>query len=586
MTSTASVKAAHGLEAELLGLLARQGRRMPIPVFLAALMNAAMAYGRVPVFGLGAWLLLVVLVLAVRWAILGRLPTAPGLSDGARLRVAVALSGLNGCVQALSLAFFAALPDVQRAIQSLLLVGLCTGAVATTVGYRPIFLAFVVPVMAPLVAMWAWTGTNRHAGWIDGLTAVILVIFGALLFALANDSYRLFRESFEIRLQQARLNEQLNMALMAADAANHAKTRFLASASHDLRQPVHALTLFAAALSMQPLSEAGREIARHMDQALQMLSGQLEALLDISKLDAGIVEARPAALAAAPFLLRVHGEYLPAAQAKGLLLTVDLACTPVLMTDEVLLGRLVCNLVDNAIKYTEQGTVGLFLLEQDGDIVLGVSDTGRGIPLPEHERVFEEFYQLGNVERDQRRGLGLGLSIVRRLAQLLRIRLEMVSRPGLGTSFYLIIARHGQLAGADPPVRLPPASLPALHVLVVDDDDTVRSAMQALLQELGMQVVLAGGTAEARHAARRWRPDVLLVDFRLRGDDSGLATAAALRALHPQLPVILITGDTAPGRLREAADGGLLLLHKPVAVDVLRQALSDVSALSSGAPHG
>ena len=586
MISTVGVKTAHSLDAELLGLLARQGRRVPIPVFLAALMNASMVYGRVPALGLGAWLLLVALVLAVRWTILGRLPKAPGLSDVARLRIAIALSGLNGCTQALSLMFFAVLPEVQRAIQSLLLVGLCTGAVATTVGYRPVFLAFLVPVMAPLIAMWALASTSSHAGWIDGVTAVILAIFGALLITLANDSFRLFRESFEIRLQQVRLNEQLNIALSAAEAANRAKTRFLASASHDLRQPVHALSLFTAALSMQALSEASRDITCQMEQVLQMLSGQLEALLDISKLDAGIVKARPTALAAAPFLMRVHAEYLPTAQAKGLLFTVDLGCTPTVMTDEVLLGRLVCNLVDNAIKYTEQGTVSLFLTGHDGCIVLGVADTGRGIPLLEQERVFEEFYQLGNAERDQSKGLGLGLSIVRRLADLLRIRLEMVSPPDMGTSFYLVFGQHGQQAGDDPVAGTPPACLPAMHVLVVDDDDTVRCAMKALLQEMGMEVVLAGGTAEAITAARSWRPDVLLVDFRLRGADSGLGTAAALRELHPRLPVILITADTAPARLREAAGAGLLLLHKPVALDILRQALMDVSAISSGAPHG
>ncbi|MES2019587.1 MAG: ATP-binding protein [Pseudomonadota bacterium] len=585
MTSDAGVPTAHSLEAELLRLLARQGRRVPIPVFLAAVMIASMAYGRTSTLGLGAWLLLVALVLAARWLILGRLPTLPGLTDPRRLQIAFALSALNGAIHALSLTFFAALPEFQRAIQSLLLVGLCAGSVATTAGYRSVFLAFLLPVMVPLITLWALASSGVHAGWINGATAVILAIFGAVLIALASDSFRLFRESVEIRLQQVRLNEQLNSALSAAEAANHAKTRFLSSASHDLRQPVHALSLFAAALGMQPLNATSRDIARHMEQALQVLSGQLEALLDVSKLDAGIVQARPAALAAAPFLRRVYDEYLPVAQAKGLLLTVDCSCAPMILTDEVLLGRLVCNLVDNAIKYTAQGTVSLILAGRGGRVVLGVVDTGSGIPLAEHERVFEEFYQLGNPERDQSKGLGLGLSIVRRLADLLRLRLEMVSSPDAGTSFYLVAEAHGQQAGSEAVPVAPPAGVLARHVLVVDDDASVRAGMKALLRGLGTEVDLAGSTAEALAAGRRRRPDLLLVDLRLRDGDSGLATTAALRELYPQLPAILISGDTAPDRLREATGAGLLLLHKPVALDVLRQALSDASVFPPGGHH-
>ncbi|MDQ1919284.1 ATP-binding response regulator [Massilia pseudoviolaceinigra] len=583
MTSEVRVATAHSLEAELLRLLARQGRRVPIPVFLGAVMIAALAWGRVPTVYLGAWLLLVALVLTARWLILGRLPALANLSDARRLHICIALSALNGCTHALSLLFFTALPEFQRAIQSLLLVGLCAGSVATTAGYRPVFLAFLLPVMAPLVAQWALMG---HGGWIGGATALILALFGAVLIALASDSFRLFRESFEIRLQQASLNAQLKLALSAAEAANRAKTRFLASASHDLRQPVHALSLFAGALAMQPLDDDSRDIARHMGQAIQTLSGQLDALLDVSKLDAGIVQVRPAELELAPFLACVYDEYLPAAQARGLQLTLECDCAPLIVTDEVLLGRLVCNLVDNAIKYTTQGSVSLSLSGQGGQVVMAVVDSGSGIPLAEHDRVFEEFYQIGNSERDQSKGLGLGLSIVRRLADLLRMRLEMVSFPGTGTSFYLVCEQSGQQGTGARPAAAPAAPIPGRHVLVVDDDASVRAGMQALLHGLGAQVTLAGSTAEALAAVVQRCPDMLLVDFRLRDGDNGLATVAALRQLYPALPAILISGDTAPDRLREANSAGLPLLHKPVAADVLRQAMDDAGALPASACHG
>ncbi|WP_332879562.1 sensor histidine kinase [Massilia sp. S19_KUP03_FR1] len=469
---------ASSLEAELLRLLARQGGRVPIPVFLAALMIAAMAYAYVPSRMLGAWLVLVALVLAFRRNVLVRLQEWPGMSDRRRLVLATLLSALNGCTHAVSLTFFLALPEFQRAVQSLLLVGLCAGAVATTAGYRPVFLAYLVPVMAPLITLWALTRNAAHPNWIDGATAVILAIFSAVLMALASDAFRLFRTSFEIRLQHVRLNEQLNTALAAAEAANRAKTRFLASASHDLRQPVHALSLFAGALSMQPLDPASCDILGHMEQAIGALAGQLEALLDVSKLDAGVVAVRPAELALGPFFARVHQAYLPAAHAKNLQFSSHCEAELTVCTDPVLLDRLVCNLVDNAINYTETGQVDMHLSASHGQVVWVIQDSGIGISAAEQERVFEEFYQVGNSARDRGRGLGLGLAIVRRLATLLQLRLEMVSQPGAGTSFYLVFALHDAPAGADArPLPAAPHQADDWHVLVVDDDASVRAGM-------------------------------------------------------------------------------------------------------------
>jgi len=233
------------------------------------------------------------------------------------------------------------------------------------------------------------------------------------------------------------------------------------------------------------------------------------------------------------------------------------------------------NLIDNAIKYTDTGSIRLAVTADGGEAVLSVTDTGRGIPPAEHARVFEEFYQLDNPERDRTRGFGLGLSIVKRLADLLGIRIEMKSAPGSGTTFRLHLAAT---AGGSAAATLPCAAatnVTGRHVLVVDDEGHVRLGMRTLLEGMGCRATLVDGTTHAVAAARADRPDIVVADFRLRGEDNGIAAVRSVRALYPDLPAILLSGDTAPDRLREAEAAGIALLHKPVAVADLAQAIAD-----------
>lgn len=562
------------LDEELLRLLARQGRRMPYPVFLAAVMLTWLANDppRLPDRAAGLWLCAVALVLGARTLVLARLPRQAGVSPKRRLRIAIWLSALNGVSHASGLLLFPAPNGFQLAIQSILLVGLCAGSVATTAGYRPVFLAYLLPVMGTLVAR--WSVDSAHPG--GGAIAAISAIFGAVLVSLAGDAFRLFRESFDIRLQHVKLNEQLRLALAQAETANRAKTRFLASASHDLRQPIHTLSLFAAALAMRPLDAVSRDISGHIDTALANLTGQLDALLDISKLDAGVVASQPGPVALAPFIERLRADFAPIAAAKGLALTVSPA-SAALYTDALLLRRIVANLLDNAIKYTDQGTVDLAVVARADQVALLIEDSGRGIAPQEQDRVFEEFYQLDNAERDRTKGLGLGLSIVTRLVDLLGARMEMISAPGRGTSYYLIFpAYHGGAAAGAPAPAPAVNALAGRRVLVVDDEHAIRLGMRALLQGLGAAVILADGLAQAMTAVRGHPPDLMLVDFRLRAGEDGIALVRAVRAACPGLPAILISGDTSPARLREARQAGIPLLHKPVPLALLAQAVADL----------
>jgi signal transduction histidine kinase len=573
MNSKQSPSASASLEQELLRLLAVQGRRVPIPVFLGAAMIAALVSDHVPAAIWAPWLTLVAVVLVVRWLLLGRLPTLRNRSDRERLRIAVMLSAINGIAHGLSVSFFLFIPEFERAIQSFVLVGLCAGAVATTAGYMPVFLAYLLPSLGSLSVLWAISPGAPNAGWIHSAMSFIIALFGLVLVALARDAFRLFRESFEIRLQQAETNRQLKTALDQAEAASRAKTRFLAAASHDLRQPMHTLSLFGAALALRPLDPRSREIAQHMNTALQALTSQLDALLDISKLDAGVVRVNRTHVQLSSFLDRICKEFEAAARAKALQMDLDCPRDAFVETDEFLFERIVRNLLDNAIKYTDAGHVSITAVLETRGITLSIADSGRGIPEAEQERVFEEFYQLENPERDRTRGLGLGLAIVKRLADLLQISLKMTSTPGRGTIFRIVLPPAASAASAAP--ASPPADLRDKHVLVVDNEAAVRLGMKTLLEAIGCRATLADGTEHAVAVARDDKPDVVLADLRLRGDDDGIATVRAIRKLYPRMPAILISGDTAPDRLREAEEAGIALLHKPVPSEILMQAISE-----------
>lgn len=567
------------LDEELLRLLATQSRRLPVPIFLAAVLIAWLAsYPNWPTLPVVLWVSAVAIILVVRRWTLGRLPDLATMPLRERLMVAVGFNALNGVAHSCGLLFFPAAEALPLAIASLLLVGLCAGAVATTAGNRPLFLAYALPVMGALVLRWLYTAGAPGPQPFALAVAVILALFGAVLLSLADDAFRLFCDSFAIRLQQVGLNRKLRTALERAEAASSAKTRFLASASHDLRQPIHTLSLFSDALAMQPnLEQATLDISRQIGLAVQSLRTQLDALLDMSKLDAGVVPVNLDSFDLAPLAARVAEQYEPIASAKKLHISFRSDGPAWIRSDAALLSRVLGNLLDNAIKYTLQGSVTLSVSLAGPMVVLAIEDTGVGIAEPEQAHVFDEFYQVANPERDRSKGLGLGLSIVARMASLLQLRLEMVSRPGAGTGFYLVLPIVPELAPAPqcaPGAQLAPAGG---HVLVVDDEPGVREGMRMLLERLGMRVSLARNRAEALAVVRADPPAFLLSDYRLP-DDSGIKVIAAVRALLPALPALLITGDTSPERLREAHAANIRLLHKPVMPDQLRQALAAMAA--------
>ncbi|UTA47178.1 hybrid sensor histidine kinase/response regulator [Simiduia sp. 21SJ11W-1] len=577
---SAAHKNNENITAELIRMLAQQGRITPAPMLAALAVIAFFASDTLPRALWAGWFSVAAILLFVRAQLLARLPEMTQFSQRQRLNFTLLITFLNGVMHGLPLLCFGYFTELERAVITMILLGTSSINVSTTAGYRPIAVAYTLPTLGLAACVWGVHGWGTPMDWTSLSVAGLIVCYLPLLIKLAGNGFRIFESSYRERLVQSAVNTQLQNILEQAESASSAKTRFLASASHDLRQPIHALSLFGSALSKRPLDEESRDIVMHMETALKALASQLDSLLDISKLDAGVVNINKQTFNLLDMAERLQVEFGPAAEEKGLSVWLDCYVDVYVDTDEILFERILRNLLSNAIKYTDHGKIMLSINAEEELVTVSVVDSGRGIPKNEQQRVFEEFYQLENPERDRRKGLGLGLAIVKRLVKLLDIKFSLYSVPSDGTriSLTLPISESTPVTTPDKPKVV--ASWESLRLLVVDDEMEVGLGMQALLETFGATVDVADSTASALELALANRPDILLADFRLRGEDNGLETIRNLRAIYPKLPAILISGDTAPDRLREANEAGIKLLHKPVAAPALEDAIAEACNLA------
>lgn len=431
--------------------------------------------------------------------------------------------------------------------------------------YLPSFLSFSMPLVIPLSLAHLSSG-NESLMLTGGLLLMFLVV-NHVLAVRGNRQYRaLIREQFRNADLMASLAEEKRIA----ERAVIAKSRFLAAASHDLRQPLHALGLFIAALRKRETDRKQLSIIDDMGQSADALNGLFNSLLDMSRLDAEIIEFKPQHLSVPALFDRLRATFVQQAEHKGIELQVgDAECT--VFCDGVLLERVLRNLLANAVQYTDAGCVRL-ACETLGDGVTRIvlSDTGIGIPSAAREDVFSEYYQLNNPERDRAKGLGLGLAIVRRLCELMDIPLHMHSEPNVGTRFTLEVPSGDRRQLLEQHAVEPVSDgrgVAGRCVLVMDDEVQVLQSMRHMLEGNGCAVLLAESARDALQAlalADRV-PDLILCDYRLRGSENGVDAIEALReAIDPALPAIIITGDTSPERLRDVTASGIEVLHKPV----------------------
>jgi signal transduction histidine kinase/ActR/RegA family two-component response regulator len=437
-------------------------------------------------------------------------------------------------------------------------------------------------------------GLDNNPVWLTSYAGLLFfpLVAWLLIDRFVQTSRELQRLNVDLEHRVAHKGAELRHALDAmrdakdaAEAANRAKSKFLAAASHDLRQPVHALGLYMAALRGQELSGAQLDVVERMDASAAALDTMFDALLDVSRMDAGAIEPRRVPFALPAMLHRVGDEFAGPAADKGLRLSVRVPSAARqlnALSDPLLVERIVRNLLANAVKYTTSGGVLLACRLRGERWRVEVWDSGPGIPQAERERIYEEFYQLGNPERDRAAGLGLGLSIVRRLASLLELPLSLESRLGRGSCFAVELPVT-RLAGEVAPPRRPLGSLDGMCVAVIDDDASVRDSMRMLLAQWGCEVVAGADAAEVLRRRGTARLHAAIVDLQLRGS-SGLDAVQALRAAAggAPMPALLVSGASSAGRLAELKASGFEWLTKPAAPARLRSWL--VQARLHGQP--
>jgi signal transduction histidine kinase/CheY-like chemotaxis protein len=389
-----------------------------------------------------------------------------------------------------------------------------------------------------------------------------------------------FADQSVIAIENARLFDEIQDKRRQLEIADKYKSHFLASASHDLRQPLHALNLFVAQLRGETNPAERERIVERISAATTSMNELFGALLDMSKLEAGILEPNLTEFPLDRLLTRVETTFAGAARAKGLRLQV-LPSKAWARSDFILLERVLQNLVSNAVRYTEHGGVLVGCRRRGKQVRIDVFDTGPGIPEEQQANIFREFYQLAEAGPERRGGLGLGLAIVDRLGGLLDHPVELKSRPGHGSRFSvslpLAVARQERLDAPDPtavvadPVR-------GKLVLVIDDDALVIDGMRGVLQSWGCRVLAADSESAALSQVSADKPpDLIISDYRLANGKTGIEAIELVRdALGAAPPAFLISGDTAPERLREASDSGYHLLHKPVPPMRLRAMLSQL----------
>jgi signal transduction histidine kinase len=563
-----------------LELLQRQATRSLFGIAISAAVIAYVVADRAPWYLVVLWgLLQILLPFARRAYALRQLSHPPADVQRALDRMVVygfAAGLVTGSAAPL---FFPVMHPEGRALLTMILVCWTAGGVSTMAAYARTFYAYVAPALLPLAFLWVMAGDPQSIA-----VAVLIVLFGLMQLFFVRDNERVVRESFAIRYENERLLEALErerqevlLARDRAEEANRAKSQFLAAASHDLRQPLHALSLFSATLTLRAADSTTGEIASHIDKALASLAALVDSLLDISKLDAGAVRPQLQRVNMKELVERIDADYRPVAREKGLTFRVAPVEAQV-ETDPVLLDRVVRNLVDNAFKYTAAGSVSLDVEHDERTVRIAVRDTGAGIPEAERERIFDEFYQVGNPERDRGKGLGLGLAIVRRLARLLGLEVQLESQAGRGSTFAVTLARATAESALPRPPRTHPADnagmLGGTTVLVVDDELGARLGMRTLLESWGCRVAACSGFVEAERLLDDYalEVDVIVADFRLP-HENGVETVGRLRARLGDVPALMVSGDTAPERLREAQASGLPFLHKPVSADKLMETM-------------
>jgi signal transduction histidine kinase/ActR/RegA family two-component response regulator len=473
--------------------------------------------------------------------------------------------------------FIAGTPPLAQAFVIVNIAAMTAGAVSALATSSLSYTAFAVPCLTPLIArMFVEAATRPSGGSAYLLVGLLTILYLVMQLHFARNTERTMLESIRLRFENVDLVAQLTREKERAEAASVAKTKFLAAASHDLRQPVHALGLFIDALRSEQHAPRARHLVEAVAESQQAATVLLDNLLEFSRVQSGSLAPSLRVFGVQSLLDALRHDFTVQASAAELELRIR-PCDAFVRSDVVMLTRLMGNLVSNAIRYTEHGGVLVACRRRGAHLSIEVHDTGVGIPADRHGDIFREFYQVdGSRSRGRTVGMGLGLAIVAGLSQALEHAVTVASRPGHGSTFTVRVPLAQGVDAREPTFTPAGRELAGHAILVIDDDPAIVEALDAILVRWGCEPVGASSAEEAIERLQgRPAPSAMVVDAQLAEGATGLAAIAAVRAvLGRGVPAIMVTGDTDPERMREASDFGFPVLHKPVSAMRLRAALS------------
>jgi signal transduction histidine kinase/CheY-like chemotaxis protein len=457
------------------------------------------------------------------------------------------------------------------------LMAMAGGSAFTFSIYLPCYFAYIPATLLPITVQFFAMG-DKFYNTLGIVSAVYLLVLTVFNIKINKD----FKATLSLRFENLDLIRQLQLQKEQAEKANNAKSKFLAAASHDLRQPLYALSLFTSVLEETVQDPKGKNVVERINASVNSLTNLFDKLLDISQLDAGVIKVNKQDFSLSKTFDTLMQTFNPLATQKGLTIEWPQDYLEVHSQPE-LLEQILRNYLSNAIKYTPQGVINVTCDNDDGLITITISDSGIGISEQALDNVYEEFYEVDNIERDREKGLGLGLSIVQRTAKLLGHDIAVSSIPSEGSAFSISVEQAKTVIVESQPA----ANIPSLEqynssalVLVIDNEADIREGLNSVLQLWGYQVITAASIDDAQQqlTSKNIQPDIIISDYRLKGGNTGVHAIKALHETYDKpIPALIITGDIAVGPLLDMDKSDFQVLFKPVAPMKLRAFLRYVS---------
>lgn len=460
---------------------------------------------------------------------------------------------------------------------SFIFSGMIAGALLPLSCYLPAYFSFSIPMLLPFaINMFTFEGDEFE------FTGLLVIIFLVSMLGFSIMVNRNILDSIKLRLRNSLLLVDLKIQKEVADEANRDKSRFLAATSHDLRQPLYALDLYLGALRTELQNTKQFELLDRAKLSSKTLADLLNALMDVSKLDSGVVRVNTEHFNLKPLLTEICMEYEQQATEKNIEIREYLNDVFV-NSDPLLLGRILRNLISNAINHNDKCELTISMTMNRNNVRIDIRDSGAGIANSELENIFSEFYQLNNSERDRNKGLGLGLAIVKRLSDLLDLHIAVHSQVDIGSRFSLTLAMADSQQADDDELykaKIDNLELAGLFIIVIDDEKNVREATKLLLRSWGCEVLVTSSELKLMTMLTQDNyatPDLIISDYRLRDKKSGFDAARAVRRhFNADIPVLIVTGDSSDQIESEIAASHYEFILKPISSITLRRKIESM----------